>query len=157
MNSYKTIQLSAALLFGTGFLNLPGAEPGSPSGPETGAPSVQELGEVVITATLEPELLKETPTSIGIIKADAIRLTAPAHPQQILSQVPGVAVSVTNGEGHQTAIRQPFSTSPLYLFLEDGIGVRPTGFFNHNALYEINIPMAGGIEVTRGPGSALYG
>jgi outer membrane receptor protein involved in Fe transport len=68
-----------------------------------------------------------------------------------------VAISVTNGEGHQTAIRQPISTSPLYLFLEDGIGVRPTGFFNHNALYELNIPMAAGIEVTRGPGSALYG
>ncbi|MGH7944825.1 MAG: TonB-dependent receptor, partial [Opitutaceae bacterium] len=32
-----------------------------------------------------------------------------------------------------------------------------TGFFNHNALYEVNIPMAGGIEVVRGPGTALYG
>ena len=157
MNSYKTIQLSSALLLGTGFLSLPGAQQGPLSGNENVAPNVQELGEVVITATREPELLKETPASIGIIKADAIRLTAPAHPQQILSQVPGVAVSVTNGEGHQTAIRQPFTTSPLYLFLEDGIGVRPTGFFNHNALYEINIPMAGGIEVTKGPGSALYG
>lgn len=117
----------------------------------------QELAEFVITATREPEPLSETPASVGIITPDSLKLTAPAHPQQILSQVPGVGVSVTNGEGHTTAIRQPFSTSPLYLFLEDGIGVRPTGFFNHNSLYELNIPMAGGIEVTRGPGSALYG
>lgn len=117
----------------------------------------QELAEVVITATREPELLKETPASIGVIAPESLKLTAPTHPQQILSQVPGVGVSVTNGEGHTTAIRQPFTTSPLYLFLEDGIGVRPTGFFNHNSLYELNIPMAGGVEVTRGPGSALYG
>jgi len=117
----------------------------------------QELAEVVITATREPELLKETPASIGVITSESLKLTAPAHPQQILTQIPGVGVSVTNGEGHTTAIRQPFTTSPLYLFLEDGIGVRPTGFFNHNSLYELNIPMAGGIEVTRGPGSALYG
>jgi outer membrane receptor protein involved in Fe transport len=92
-----------------------------------------------------------------VIGDRAIRETAPTHPQQILSQVPGVAVAVTNGEGHTTAIRQPFTTSPLYLFLEDGLPIRPTGFFNHNALYELNIPMAGGIEVVRGPGSALYG
>ena len=115
------------------------------------------MPEVVVTATREAQPLKETPASIGVIKAESIKFIAPAHPQQILGQIPGVAISVTNGEGHQTAIRQPFTTSPLYLFLEDGIGVRPTGFFNHNALYELNIPMAGGIEVTRGPGSALYG
>jgi outer membrane receptor protein involved in Fe transport len=75
----------------------------------------------------------------------------------MMSQIPGAAVAVTNGEGHTTAIRQPFTTSPVYLFLEDGIPIRSTGFFNHNALYEINIPQAGGVEVVRGPGTALYG
>jgi iron complex outermembrane receptor protein len=125
--------------------------------PSGGARSIEELEPVVITATREPEPLKETPASISLLRPEAIKLAAPNHPQQILGQVPGVAISVTNGEGHQTGIRQPISTNPLYLFLEDGIGVRPTGFFNHNALYELNIPMAGGIEVTRGPGSSLYG
>jgi iron complex outermembrane receptor protein len=125
--------------------------------PKTSAEEAERLPEMVVTATREAELLKETPASIGILKPETIRLTGPAHPQQILGQIPGVAISVTNGEGHQTAIRQPFTTAPLYLFLEDGIPVRPTGFFNHNALYEVNIPMAGGIEVVRGPGSALYG
>lgn len=125
--------------------------------PIGGERPVEELEPVVITATREPEPLKETPASISLLRPDAIKIAAPNHPQQILGQVPGVAISVTNGEGHQTGIRQPISTNPLYLFLEDGIGVRPTGFFNHNALYELNIPMAGGIEVTRGPGSALYG
>ncbi len=112
---------------------------------------------VVVTATRERALLVETPASIGIVSEKAIREVRPTHPSQVLSQVPGVAVSVTNGEGHTTAIRQGFTTNPVYLFLEDGIPTRSTGFFNHNALYEINVPQAGGIEVTRGPGSALYG
>jgi outer membrane receptor protein involved in Fe transport len=115
------------------------------------------LATVVVSASREEELLSETPASIGVIGVDAVRGVGATHPQQILSQVPGVAVSVTNGEGHTTAIRQPFTTSPLYLFLEDGLPIRATGFFNHNALYELDLPMAAGIEVTRGPGSALYG
>ncbi len=117
----------------------------------------QPLPPVTVTGTREKVPLSETPASVGIIDAESIRQTAPTHPQQILSQVPGVAVAVTNGEGHTTAIRQPFTTSPLYLFLEDGLPIRATGFFNHNALYEVNLPMSGGIEVVRGPGTALYG
>lgn len=121
------------------------------------ATPVTELSPMTVTGTREKALLAETPVSIGAIKPEVIRETAPMHPGQLLGQVPGVAVAVTNGEGHTTAIRQPFTTSPLYLFLEDGIPIRATGFFNHNALYEVNIPMAGGIEVVRGPGTALYG
>ena len=115
------------------------------------------LDTVIVSASREQELLSETPASIGVINETAVRSVGPTHPQQILSRIPGVAVAVTNGEGHTTAIRQPFTTSPLYLFLEDGLPIRATGFFNHNALYELDLPMAGGIEVTRGPGSALYG
>lgn len=115
------------------------------------------LATVVVSATREREALSDIPVSIGVIGEDAVRSVGATHPQQILSQVPGVAVSVTNGEGHTTAIRQPFTTSPLYLFLEDGVPIRATGFFNHNAMYEMDLPMAGGIEVIRGPGSALHG
>ncbi|MBM3531283.1 MAG: TonB-dependent receptor [Alphaproteobacteria bacterium] len=121
------------------------------------APQPQALPEVTVTGTREKELIVETPASIGVIPGETVRLDRPSHPSQIVSQIPGVAVAVTNGEGHTTAIRQPFTTSPVYLFLEDGIPIRSTGFFNHNALYEINLPQAGGIEVIRGPGTALYG
>jgi iron complex outermembrane recepter protein len=119
--------------------------------------AVTEMEQYTVTGTRERALLSETPISIAAIKPEVVRETAPLHPGQVLGQIPGVAVAVTNGEGHTTAIRQPFTTSPVYLFLEDGIPVRATGFFNHNALYEVNIPMAGGIEVVRGPGTALYG
>jgi len=74
-----------------------------------------------------------------------------------MNQVAGVWVNVTGGEGHMTAIRQPIGTDPVYLFLEDGIPSRSTGFFNHNALYEINLPQSDRIEVSKGPANALYG
>jgi len=117
----------------------------------------QTLNVVTVTATKEKTTLQQTPASIGVLAEDVIRTTAPTHPQQLLGQIPGVAVGVTNGEGHNMAIRQPFTTNPVYLYLEDGIPTRATGFFNHNALYEVNIPQAGSVEVVRGPGSALYG
>jgi iron complex outermembrane recepter protein len=121
------------------------------------ADSVQVMPEVSVTGTREQQLLTETPAAVGVVRGETVRQDKPSHPSQVMGQVPGVAVNVTNGEGHTTAIRQPFTTNPVYLFLEDGIPVRSTGFFNHNALYEINIPQSGGFEVTRGPGTALYG
>jgi len=121
------------------------------------AETAETLGEVTVTGTREAQSLAETPASIGVIDEATLSATNPTHPSQIMGQIPGVWVNVTGGEGHQTAIRQPLTTSPVYLYLEDGIPTRSTGFFNHNALYEINMPQAGGIEVTRGPGTALYG
>jgi outer membrane receptor protein involved in Fe transport len=120
-------------------------------------PDAQRLPEVVVTGTREAEALAETPASVGIVRGETLREDKPTHPNEVMGLVPGVHVSITNGEGHQTAIRQPITTSPVYLFLEDGVPVRSTGFFNHNALYEINVPQAGGVEITRGPGTALYG
>jgi len=116
-----------------------------------------QLEDVVVSGTREAERRSETAATIGVIKGEAIRDAKATHPTEIMGRVPGVWVNITGGEGHQTAIRQPLTTAPVYAYLEDGIPVRSTGFFNHNALYEANMPQAGGIEVTKGPGSALYG
>ncbi len=115
------------------------------------------LPEMTVTGTREGELLSETAATVGIVKEQALRETRPTHPKDILNQISGVWVSNLSGEGHSTAIRQPLTTGAVYLYLEDGIPTRSTGFFNHNALYEINVPQSGGIEVMKGPGSALYG
>ncbi len=127
------------------------------SGPLSGQAASTVMGEVTVTGTREGQALYETAASVGVVKGETLRQDKPGHPSQALGQVPGVRVNVTGGEGHMTAIRQPITTSPVYLYLEDGIPTRSTGFFNHNALYEINLPAAGGIEVNKGPGTALYG
>jgi len=115
------------------------------------------LGEVSVTATREARPVGETPATVSSVRDEAIAEMRPTHPKDVLNQVSGVWVSNLSGEGHSTAIRQPLTTSAVYLYLEDGIPTRSTGFFNHNALYEINVPQSGGLEVSKGPGSALYG
>ncbi len=116
-----------------------------------------DMGDITVTGTREESPKAETPATVDIISTKEIEVTRPSHPSEIMDQVSGVHVNVTGGEGHKTSIRHPITTSPVYLFLEDGIPTRSTGFFNHNALYEVNIPQAAGIEVTKGPGTALYG
>ncbi|MBO9684086.1 MAG: TonB-dependent receptor plug domain-containing protein, partial [Flavisolibacter sp.] len=54
-------------------------------------------------------------------------------------------------------IRQPITTRSLFLYLEDGIPVRTSGLYNHNALLEMNLAATKSIEVIKGPSSSLYG
>ncbi len=112
---------------------------------------------VVVIASRDAKDLSEVAASVGVIGGAGLRETQPGHPSEIMGQVPGVYVNVTGGEGHMTAIRQPLSTAPLYLYLEDGVPTRSTGFFNHNALYEVNLPQADRIEIMKGPANAMYG
>ncbi len=116
-----------------------------------------ELAPVTITDTREAALKSETSATVSQASQEDIEFIQPGHPSEVLNRMPGVHVNVTGGEGHMTAIRQPITTSAVYLYLEDGIPTRSTGFYNHNALYEINVPQSAGIEVSKGPGSALYG
>lgn len=116
-----------------------------------------ELDTITVTGTREGQELSKTPQAISKISGEEIDKLKAQHASQVMNQAAGVLVNVTGGEGHLTAIRQPITTSPVYLYLEDGIPTRSTGFFNHNALYEVNIPQASGVEVTKGPGTALYG
>ena len=120
-------------------------------------PAVVNLPEVVVSSSREEQLASATPVSVGVIRGEEIRETRGHHPAEIVNRTPGVYVSNFGGEGHATAIRQPITTKALYAYLEDGVPIRSTGFFNHNGLYEINIPQAGRLEVIKGPGTAVYG
>jgi len=119
--------------------------------------SAYALDELVVTTSREERRKAETPVSVGVVSSERIREAHATHPADLLNQVAGVWVSVTSGEGHMTSIRQPKTTSPVYLFLENGVPTRSTGFFNHNALYEVNVAQAERIEVVKGPMTALYG
>ncbi|MBY6190295.1 TonB-dependent receptor [Microbulbifer agarilyticus] len=124
---------------------------------EMGTLSDSALEQVVVTATREAKARSELAESVGVVTEEQLAHIAPAHPADALNRVAGVHVNNLGGEGHMTSIRQPISTAGVYLFLEDGIPTRPTGFFNHNGLYEINVPQSAQLEVTKGPASALYG
>ena len=118
---------------------------------------VVELREMVVTASREEEEKSGTAATIDAIGRESIDQTRPHHPAELMSQVPGALVVDLGGEGSTMALRLPINYAPVYGYLEDGIPIRSTGFFNHNALYEINIPGADRVEVLKGPGTALYG
>jgi iron complex outermembrane receptor protein len=113
--------------------------------------------EIIVTTSREGVLKAETPASVTAVSAETLDKVLPSHPAEIMNRIPGISVQQTNGEGHVTGIRQPIGTNPVYLYLEDGVPVRASGFFNHNAMYEVNLPQSGGVEVIRGPGTALHG
>lgn len=112
---------------------------------------------IVVSATQELQRRAEGSVTIDALGGAEIRETRAAHPSGIMNRIAGVHVSELSGEGHSMAMRQPITTKPMYLYLEDGVPTRATGFFNHNALYEVNIPQSGGLEIVKGPGTALYG
>jgi outer membrane cobalamin receptor len=115
------------------------------------------IAPMTVSATRELRRRDEGSATIDVLDGAEIRRTRASHPAGLMNRIPGVHVSDLSGEGHSMAMRQPITTKPMYLYLEDGIPTRATGFFNHNALYEVNIPQAAGLEVLKGPGTALYG
>ena len=112
---------------------------------------------IIVTATKEQKVKSNVAGSIAVIGGNDIKAVSPSHPSEILNRISGVHINNLSGEGHMTSIRQPITTGGVYLFLEDGLPTRPTGFFNHNGLYEINVPQSDRLEIIKGPGSALYG
>ncbi|HET9012671.1 MAG TPA: TonB-dependent receptor [Gemmatimonadaceae bacterium] len=115
------------------------------------------LTPMTVSATRELRRRDEGSATIDVMDGAELRRSHASHPSGVMNRIPGVHVSELSGVGHSMSMRQPITTKPMYLYLEDGIPTRATGFFNHNALYEVNIPQAAGIEVLKGPGTALYG
>jgi iron complex outermembrane receptor protein len=125
------------------------------------ASTTESLDEIVVTAMRRPEAALDVPLSIGRVGPDSIVLVGATHHSEVLNRIPGVMIQQGSGQESLTAIRSPVLTGAgscgAFLFLENGVPVRPVGFCNVNVLFEVNTEQARAIEVLRGPGSALYG
>lgn len=128
-----------------------------PAAAETSAPAAVMLDEMVVSATREGTVLRQTPAAIHKIKAQTLAEKKPVFVGQVLNQTPGLYVTDLGNEQHNLSLRQPLSYNAVYLYLEEGLPIRPVGLFNHNALYELNLAGVGSIEVLKGPASSLYG
>ncbi len=99
--------------------------------------------------------------SVAVLDAQEIDNIQASHVSEALSRLPGVWISRGSGHEHLTAIRSAVLTGAgacgEFLFLEDGVPVRPTGFCNVNGLFEVNSEQAGAMEVWRGPASSVLG
>lgn len=117
------------------------------------------IGEIVVTGTLSERL--GSTGSISRIDGDVLAEIRHNHIHEALSRVPSVWVTRGSGQEHLTSIRSAVFTGPgacgKFLYLEDGLPIRPAGFCNINNLFEVNGEQADSIEVWRGPSSAVLG
>lgn len=117
------------------------------------------LETITVTGTRDEARLGDTAANVGILDQQTVKDINAPHSSDLLNRIPGVFINQlgSTGQGTSAAIRQPITTNPVYLYLENGVPTRSPAFFNHNALYEVNVAQAKGVEVTKGPSSALYG
>lgn len=124
---------------------------------DTVLPAQRFLDEVVVTANREGVKRSQAPVAITSISSKTIKDAKAISIEQLLNKVSGVNMVNLGNEQHQMSIRQPMTTKSLFLYLDDGIPIRTTGLFNHNALLEINMANVRNIEVIKGPSSSMYG
>ncbi|WP_332369530.1 TonB-dependent receptor [Spirosoma telluris] len=120
-------------------------------------PRIEDLQPVVVTASREAQARSEAPMAISRLSPGLLQETKAANLYEVINKTPGVVMPNLGNEQHMMGIRQPFSTNAYYLYLEDGLPVRPMGIFNHNALIELNSFSISSVEVVKGPVSSLYG
>lgn len=120
-------------------------------------PNSSPLQSIIVTANREAGLRTQSPIAISKLSATLIDETKASMPFELVNKTPGVIMPSYTNEQHGMAIRQPMGTSAYYLYMEDGVPIRPLGIFNHNALLEINQFAISSMEVVKGPVSSIYG
>lgn len=121
------------------------------------AVSPTTINQVVVSTNRDKRERKEAAIAISTVSPQLLEDTKPTRLDEILNKVTGVYMVDLGNEQHTMAIRQPINYKGLFLYLEDGLPIRPAGVFNHNALLEMNMAALRRIEVIRGPSSSLYG
>ena len=123
------------------------------------AASEEVIEEVVVIGSIEERL--GSAGSVAVVDGEALAEIRPNHLHEALVRIPGVWVVRGSGQEHLTAIRSAVHTGAgacgEFLYLEDGLPIRPAGFCNVNNLFEVNGEQAAAIEVWRGPSGALLG
>src|SRR5262245_51264621 len=117
--------------------------------------------EVIVTATRTEQQLHDFAGSISVVSSNDVALVGATHHAEIMNRAPGTMIQRNSGEESLTAIRSPVLSGPgscgTFLFLENSIPIRPTGFCNVNELFEVDTEQAHSIEVLRGPAGVVYG
>jgi iron complex outermembrane receptor protein len=116
-----------------------------------------KLNEVTVSALREPQKISDIPLMVNQSNSEEINTVRPYHINQITNRMPGVYITTTNGLGSLTSIRLPLVSTPLYLWAQDGIPLRSSGWFNSNMVAELNTAQTDSVEVIKGPTSVLYG
>jgi iron complex outermembrane recepter protein len=119
----------------------------------------QELETVVVTAASgRAEELQTLPQTIDVISGDEAAATQPTWVGEVLNKLPGVYFAQLRGPVDMPAIRLPLSSDNTELYLQDNVPLQSPISFNHAAFaYSAALTSPGGMEVLKGPGTALHG
>ncbi len=124
-------------------------------------PAAVATDEILVTAARAPIAAEDMIGNTTRIDADALARQGHTHPAELGVAVPGTWIARGTEQESLPSIRSPVLTGPgscgAFLFLEDGIPLRPSGFCNVNGLFESVSALADSLEVLRGPANALYG
>lgn len=115
------------------------------------------LETVVVTSNKEMQSRMDAPIAISSLTKSMLNETKPKLLYEAVNKIAGVHMVNLGNEEHSMSIRQPFTTRAVFLYMEDGIPLRPTGLYNHNALIEVNMDGISRMEIIKGPVSSLYG
>ncbi len=119
---------------------------------------VEEVAEVVVTATRIRTTITETAASVTVITSEEIQRKNVNTVYELLRTVPGLGVVQNGGVGQPSSVFIRGSKSEDALVLIDGIEVNdpitPGRSFNFAHLSVDNIER---IEILRGPAGTLYG
>jgi iron complex outermembrane receptor protein len=129
--------------------------------PAFGSEPEQAPEELFVTANRSSRTALDLIGNTAKISSESIRITNAQHIYELGVRATGTWISRGSGQENLTAIRSPVLTGPgacgAFLFLEDSIPIRPTGFCNVNELFEIPSELANAVEILRGPSNALFG
>ncbi len=120
-----------------------------------------DVEEVVSTASRSEKPLSEQSGNLVLIAKDDLDFVKLTHFSELAVRLPGVNFARNNGQEYLASIRSPIFTGAgacgAFVMAQDGIALRSAGFCNVNEMFEAFTEQAARIEITRGPGSALYG
>lgn len=120
-------------------------------------PNAIEMEEIVISGG-KAEKKQSVPATINTVEPEAAKADAPSWIGETMNKVPGVYFARLRGVTDAPSIRFPVTYSNYYLYLQDNVPFQSPIAYNHAAFaYSAALTSFGGIEVLKGPGSALHG
>lgn len=114
--------------------------------------------EITVTASGREDELFNLPVTIDTVSGDEAQSDKATWIGETVNRMPGVFFTQLRGPVDAPAIRLPVSYDNVYLYLQDNVPLQSPISFNHAAFsYSGALTSFGGMEILKGPGTALHG